>query len=94
MSKKNPNSQIKPACQAVRLARWYPLPNMGTIFYSGLVVSLLNLDRQDRVLDAGCGTGHLTYLLASRVAETIGVDISQPTIEFINSKLGVEGLIN
>ena len=94
MSKGNRNSQIKPICQAVRVARWYPLPNMGAIFYSGLVISLLNLDRQDRILDAGCGTGHLTYLLAPRVAKTVGIDISQPTMELINAKVGMKKLIN
>jgi trans-aconitate 2-methyltransferase len=35
----------------------------------------------ERILDLGCGTGHLTYRIACSGAETIGIDISPEMIE-------------
>jgi SAM-dependent methyltransferase len=38
----------------------------------------------DRVLDVGCGIGILEYVLNGKVEEIIGIDISMPSIEFLN----------
>jgi 2-polyprenyl-3-methyl-5-hydroxy-6-metoxy-1,4-benzoquinol methylase len=76
----------------MKFISWYPLPSPSTIFYSSLILSGLNLNQGDRILDAGCGTGHLTYILAPKVAKSIGVDISQPTVDFISARLGAEEL--
>ena len=43
-------------------------------------------DRRGRVLDAGCGPGHLTHLFASRGFEAIGLDLSPRMIELASSK--------
>jgi 2-polyprenyl-3-methyl-5-hydroxy-6-metoxy-1,4-benzoquinol methylase len=40
-----------------------------------------------RVLDVGCGTGHLTHLIAGRCASVIGIDISPRSIDLARSKV-------
>jgi len=45
------------------------------------LVGLLSPQPGERVLDLGCGTGHLTALIAERGAETIGIDASPAMIE-------------
>jgi trans-aconitate methyltransferase len=45
------------------------------------LVALLSPQPGERVLDVGCGTGHLTALIADRGAETVGIDVSPAMIE-------------
>ena len=45
------------------------------------VVELLAPKPGERILDLGCGTGHLTNQIAAAGAEVIGLDKSQPMIE-------------
>jgi len=45
------------------------------------VVELLAPQPGERILDLGCGTGHLTNQIATAGAEVIGLDKSQPMIE-------------
>lgn len=45
------------------------------------VVELLAPQAAERILDLGCGTGHLTNQIAAAGAEVIGVDKSQSMIE-------------
>jgi len=45
------------------------------------LVTLLSPQPGERVLDVGCGTGHLTALIADRGAETVGIDVSPAMIE-------------
>lgn len=49
--------------------------------YGAEVVELLSPQAGERVLDLGCGTGHLTKLIASRGAEVFGIDNSPSMIE-------------
>src|SRR2546421_2721936 len=51
-----------------------------TRFGSG-VVDLLAAQPGERILDLGCGTGHLTAQIAEAGAEVIGIDSSPPMIE-------------
>lgn len=43
-----------------------------------------------RVLDCACGTGNVTFELARRGLETVGVDLSAPMIQAALDKLAVE----
>jgi len=45
------------------------------------VVLLLHPLQGERILDLGCGTGHLTHLIAHAGARVIGIDKSQAMIE-------------
>ena len=49
--------------------------------YGRGVVELLAPKPGERILDLGCGTGHLTHQIAAAGAEVIGLDKSQPMIE-------------
>ncbi|MBM3289935.1 MAG: methyltransferase domain-containing protein [Candidatus Hydrogenedentes bacterium] len=48
--------------------------------YGREVVDMLDPRAGERVLDLGCGTGHLTNEIAARGAEVVGVDSSQEMI--------------
>lgn len=48
--------------------------------YGEDLLSLLNAQKGERILDLGCGTGHLTNLIAQTGAEVIGIDNSEEMI--------------
>src|SRR5262245_50467931 len=50
------------------------------------VVELLAPKPGERILDIGCGTGHLTNTLADAGAVVVGIDTSQPMIEQAREK--------
>ena len=45
------------------------------------LVDLLSPRTGERILDLGCGTGHLTYQIAQEGAEVMGIDISPAMVE-------------
>ena len=47
----------------------------------------------ERVLDVGCGTGHLTRSVAAAKASVTGIDLSEPYVQFARSR-SVGGGIN
>ncbi len=49
--------------------------------YGEEVLALLNPQRGERILDVGCGTGHLTKLIAEAGAEVVGIDSSPEMVE-------------
>lgn len=49
--------------------------------YGGDVVALLDPQSDERVLDVGCGTGHLTAEIAGQGREVLGIDASEEMIE-------------
>jgi SAM-dependent methyltransferase len=59
------------------------------------VISHLELnDRSKTVLDVGCGSGWTTKLLAQRVKEIWGIDISWKSLQLVSSILGFNGIDN
>jgi trans-aconitate methyltransferase len=48
--------------------------------YGEDLVDLLNPEEGEKILDLGCGTGHLTNLIAARGAEVTGIDNSDDMI--------------
>lgn len=49
--------------------------------YGEDVVALLDPEEDERILDLGCGTGHLTDRIAESGAEVVGLDHSEEMIE-------------
>jgi trans-aconitate methyltransferase len=49
--------------------------------YGASVIELLAPRAGERILDLGCGTGHLTAEIAARGAEVVGIDRSRDMIE-------------
>jgi len=45
------------------------------------LIDLLDPQTEERILDLGCGTGHLTAQIAARGAEVMGIDSSAEMIE-------------
>lgn len=49
--------------------------------YGRELIDLLNPQAGEHILDLGCGTGHLTNMIAARGAEIVGLDSSPAMIE-------------
>lgn len=49
--------------------------------YGEDVVDLLEPEHGERILDLGCGTGHLTNQIAESGADTVGLDASEEMVE-------------
>jgi SAM-dependent methyltransferase len=59
------------------------------------VMSNLKLQKEDIVLDVGCGTGRFTMNIARRCKKVYGIDFSSKSIEVLNrkaSKMGTENI--
>ncbi|MER6949422.1 class I SAM-dependent methyltransferase [Nonomuraea sp. NPDC000554] len=54
------------------------------------------IDEGDRVLDIGCGTGHITLLAARQASrgQVVGVDISAPMLERARADAAEQGITN
>lgn len=63
-----------------------PLVALGTLHRAKLCLDFLELDKNDVVCDIGCGTGLTTLLLAKRCRRVVGIDISEPSIEFLSNR--------
>ncbi len=53
------------------------------------VIERANVQKGERILDVGCGTGHASALLAKQVGragEVLGVDVSAPMLEKANTR--------
>lgn len=59
-----------------------------------VIIDALNLQRDDTVLDAGCGTGRLTREMAKQCKKVYGIDFSPKSIEWLNKKLQEQRIKN
>lgn len=64
----------------------------GFVFnYGKDLISMLNPQEGERILDLGCGTGELTAAIAESGAQLVGIDASQEMIDAAQSKFdGIE----
>ena len=51
-------------------------------------------DRDSKVLDLGCGAGHLTYAIAPYAKSVTAYDLSQEMLEVVDAEAAQRGLIN
>jgi len=54
----------------------------------------LCVERGDRVLDVGCGTGSATVIAAGVAHEVVGIDLSPDMIELAQDKVAKQGVSN
>lgn len=62
--------------------------------YHELLFSKLILDKEDTVLDLGCGEGSITIPIAKKVKEVTGIDSSVKMLEYLNKKAQEENINN
>lgn len=62
--------------------------------YHELLFSKLVLNKNDTVLDLGCGEGSITLRLAKQVKEVMGVDSSVKMLELLNQRADKEKIMN
>ncbi len=58
------------------------------------VISHLDLQKDDVVIDAGCGTGRLTLEIAKKCKKVYALDFSPKSIDLLNKKIRVDGIKN
>lgn len=62
--------------------------------YNNELLSKLKLDKEDTVLDLGCGEGSITIPLSKQVKSVIGVDLSENMLELLNKNAQKENINN
>jgi trans-aconitate methyltransferase len=80
------NLQNSPSVDEIWNASLYDNKHSFVFKYGEDLVHLLNPKPDERILDLGCGTGHLTNLIAESGAEVIGIDNSVEMIEKAKAK--------
>lgn len=58
------------------------------------IITALNLQKKDIVLDVGCGTGRFTREISRKCKKVYGIDFSPKSIEVLNNKMQEEGIKN
>jgi SAM-dependent methyltransferase len=58
------------------------------------ILNALNLQREDVVLDVGCGTGRFAREISRKCNKVYGIDFSPKSIEVLNKKTQEEGIKN
>ena len=69
-----------------------PLANLYSMRTLELVLSNLNLNKDDAVLEIGLGSGFETCILAKRSKEVVGIDISKELVEFLRKTLRLDNV--
>lgn len=67
-----------------------PIANLYSMRTLELILSNINLSKDDSVIEIGLGTGFETFVLSKRTREVVGIDISEPLIEFLNKSLRLD----
>ena len=62
--------------------------------YQDALFDKLILDKNDTVLDIGCGEGSVTIPLAKRVKKVIGIDSSPKMLEYLKKRADDNGIAN
>ena len=62
--------------------------------YNDALFSKLILDKEDTVLDIGCGEGSITIPLAKRVKKVIGLDSSPKMLEYLEKRAAENSITN
>ena len=62
--------------------------------YIDLLFSKLILDKEDSVLDLGCGEGSITIPLAKHVKKVTGLDSSEKMLELLNERCNEQNIDN
>ena len=62
--------------------------------YQTALFDMLTLDKNDTVLDVGCGEGSVTIPLAKRVKKVIGLDSSPKMLEFLEKRANDNNIDN
>ena len=60
-----------------------PLANLYDYPTYNYVINSIVFSQNDVVLDLGCGIGIIEYILANQVKQIIGIDISKPSINYL-----------
>jgi ubiquinone/menaquinone biosynthesis C-methylase UbiE len=73
----------------VRYEEWFstPIGNLVMKFESRLVLELVQPDRNDQILDAGCGTGVFTSDFLDSGSSVVGLDLSLPMLVTARRKM-------
>lgn len=58
------------------------------------IADLVRIGIYDRVLDLGCGGGHVTYAVAPHVTEVVACDLSQSMLDAVTAQAADRGLSN
>lgn len=51
-----------------------------------------NINPRDTILDIGCGNGALTFDVAKKAAEVVGIDLNEKNIEFAEEKFSASNI--
>ena len=62
--------------------------------YNNELLSKLKLDKEDTVLDLGCGEGSITIPISKQVKSVTGVDLSENMLELLNENAQKENINN
>ena len=88
----SPPSSDRPAPSTVWDAADYDSCGAFVWEYGASLIELLGPRSGERVLDVGCGTGHLTAKIAEAGAYTLGIDASESMVQRGLGQLPAPGL--
>jgi SAM-dependent methyltransferase len=64
----------------------FPLTALENILFHKIVADHMNVQPDDEVMEVGCGSGYSLYWFSHRVKSIWGIDLSEPTINFLSEE--------